>query len=169
MPRISLTLEEASKWFDTVAPQAFAAGAKRGLLSAAARIVSDIQTRIIPQLAPKPVDRGAYRAGWQFGEDDDGAYYENVLPHAPLLEWGVRAANVRVSAAMIDALTEWVERKGLGSGASARRLAWAIAHSQKMRGVFGNGFHVMDLANEMAGGYIREEVAIEIERELGGG
>lgn len=128
------------------------------LYSAAIRGVGVIQTQIIPSIVPKPVDRGLYRAGWRavpilgVGGDVAGAEIFNVEPHAPWIEGGVRASNVKVGRAMIDALTEWVKRKGLaGRGkrykgdAAARGIAFAIALKMKKQGIFrgGQGMHVL--------------------------
>ena len=165
----TIKLADAEKYFGQKLGPAMIKGAKRGLVSAAARATQEVVTKIIPQLIPSPVDRGTYKAGWDYGEDSDGAWFGNMSPHAPLLEWGVRAKNVRVSRAMIDALTEWVKRKGLGSGVIARRIAFAIATSQKMRGVFnkGKGFRVLDKIGKRLPHIIEVEVRREIEREIG--
>lgn len=163
-----IKLEDAHKWFDRFAAE-HAKAAKRGLLSAAARAVAEIKTQIIPGLIPEPVNRGTYKAGWDFGEDDDGAWYGNDLPHAPLIEYGVRAGNVKIGRKMIDGLTEWVEMKGMGKGPVARKVAWMIASSQKMRGVFNNGkgYRVMEKMNKRLPKIIKAEVERELKRAAG--
>lgn len=90
-------------------------GARRGMLSAGARIVNDIVTRVIPAEPRMPVDRGIYRAGWQFEATEGGVAVYNATPQAPIIEWGVRAERVKPGKAMIDALTQWVQRKGIGT------------------------------------------------------
>lgn len=170
MPVIHLKLEDAGDFFGRRVSKAIRDGASRGLLSAAIRAVSDIKVHIIPQLVPEPTDRGHYKAGWDFGEDDEGgAWYGNNLPHAAFIEYGVRAGNVKVSRAMIDSLAEWVQRKGLGQGLIARKIAWAIATQMKMRGIFngGKGFGVMAEMNKRLPKIIEDEVARETERALG--
>ncbi len=165
MPARVIKLEDAHKWVDRF-EAAHVKAARRGLLSAAAKAVAEIKAQIIPALIPEPTNRGTYKAGWDFGEDDDGAWYGNNLPHAALIEYGVRAGNVRVGRKMIDALTEWVQMKGLGSGPAARRIAWMISTSQKMRGVFNNGkgFRVMEKMNKRLPRIIEAEVKRELKR-----
>lgn len=89
--------------------------ATRGVLSAAMRTVSFIQTSVIPSAQPHmPIDRGIYRAGWQFESKEYGADVYNAVPYAPIIEDGARAENIKIGRAMIDALTDWVKRKGIG-------------------------------------------------------
>lgn len=137
-----------------------------GLQSAAARGVQDIITRIIPSRTPEPVDRGVYRAGWRFYPSPDGAVIENFEPHAVLIEDGVRAANVKIGKAMINALAEWVSRKGIASGEDAVSVAWAIAKAMKKRGIFGKqGMGILrELVDRYLPGYVEEEVARELEK-----
>lgn len=96
----------------------------------ALRMLQDIQLRIIPGSTPyAPVDRGIYRAAWKYrgalaygGKGGVGAgelTIYNTAPHAPFIEYGVRASNVKPGKAMIDALTEWVIRKGIVKAAPA--------------------------------------------------
>jgi hypothetical protein len=81
---------------------------------------------------------------------------------------------------MIDALTEWVARKGIADANNARRVAWAIAVSMAQnvtiggnvregggRGIFkGKGHRIMERANENLEPIVQEEVAREVEAEL---
>ena len=91
-----------------------------GLFAAAVRGVSVIQNQIIPSRNPQPVDRGIYRAGWRArplkrgGQVVGGEIY-NTDPNAGNIELGVRAGNVKIGRAMIDALTEWAMRKGMAN------------------------------------------------------
>lgn len=131
----------------------------RALLSTATRMVSHINVEIIPNIKPRPpVDRGTYRAGFRVRSiSDKRVLLFNSVPHAPFIDWGVRATSVKISRAMIDALAGWVKRKGVGAKSSsvktkklnkpnakdARSIAWAIAKSMKKKGIFtgsGGGF-----------------------------
>lgn len=132
------------------------------LFSSAIRGVQVIQTQIIPAVQPRPVDRGVYRAGWRYavlleGDTVVGGEIFNNEPVAAFIEKGVRAENVKVGRAMIDALAEWVLRKGIVKkkvtkkrtaekvASEARSAAWAIALSMKKHGIFahGQGHHVL--------------------------
>jgi hypothetical protein len=156
--------------------------ASKGLLMAAQRTVAHIVGEIIPGLEHPPVDRGLYRAGWRAKKDGTGAVVENVAPHAAFIEYGVRGSNVKIGRAMIDALTAWVKRKGIGgrtvtskvgamrrvkaSDGDARQIAWAIAKTMQRQGIFnkGQGLRVLEKAQERIPGFIREEV----KRAMGG-
>jgi len=144
--------------------------AERGLLSAAIRGVQIIQSQIIPSKVPQPVDRGLYRAGWKWGPVPGGGELWNSEPHAPLIEFGVRAGNIKVGRKMIDALTEWAMRKGIASDRKeARRVAWAIARRMKKRGIFnrGRGLGILkELMTKRMPAIIREEIKLEVAREL---
>jgi|TARA_Y100000034_G_C6876919_1_gene401210 hypothetical protein len=169
MPAVKIDLKDAGNFMEKVVSKAIREGAKKGLYSAALRMVSIIQTRIIPQTTPKPIDRGIYRAGWVAGQDNDGsAYYENTVPHAAMIEHGVRASNVRIGTAMIDSLTEWVQRKGIASGPTARKVAWAIAlNVARGKGIFGpDGLQIMGKANKQLAKVVEQEVAREVDRAL---
>ena len=145
----------------------FRAAAVRGLHASAARGVQIIQTELIPNRVPQPVDRGLFRAGWRFFPDADGAWLTNVEPHASSVENGVRAENVKPGRKMIAALAEWAARKGLAEkGEEAVQAAWAIAKAMKRRGIFGKGMHLLDeLMQDRMPDIVREEVAAEINRE----
>jgi hypothetical protein len=171
-------------------------GAKAGMLSAALRCVSIITTEIIPSIAMPPVFDGFYRAGWRAEPTDQGADIVNTVPYASVIEYGARAENIKVGRKMLDALTEWVKRKGLagntrGSGISerikaaktseekqaleveARQIAWAIAQSMRKRGIFNregrSGLQVGQKALAKAQRFVAHEMAREIRRALGGG
>lgn len=156
------------------------AAAIRGLRSAALRTVQEIQTRIIPETHPEPVDRGAYRAGWHVREEKEGALIENTAPHASFIEYGVRGAAVKIGRAMIDALQAWVMRKGLvgklgrrgtrkrvAQESDARATAWAIAVAMQKRGIFNKdrrgGLRVMERAAKLIPRFMAEEIQREIE------
>lgn len=161
-----ITLQEAAQRTDKL-KEKWRKAAVLGLQSAAARGVQDIITRIIPSRTPQPVDRGVYRSGWRFYPAPDGAVIECFEPHAILIEDGVRAGNVKIGKKMIDALAEWVQRKGIVSGDDARGVAWAIAKSMQRRGIFnkGKGMGILaELVDKYQPGYVEEEVAREVER-----
>lgn len=109
-----------------------------GLLLAAQRGQQKIVAEIIPSRSPPPVDRGTYRGGWSVDPlPDEGAIIYNDELHALVIEHGARADNVKIGRSMIQALTEWVMRKGIaGAGKEAVRAAWAIARSMQKRGIF---------------------------------
>lgn len=167
--------------------------ARKGLLSAALRTANLIQTRIIPNTKPEPVDRGRYKAGWLVKKTSYGASLTNSVPYASMIELGVRAANVKPGRAMLKALAEWAQRKGLGktivqpkagkslgkanakaapvkwkkaTDSAAMRIAWAIAMSMKRKGIFngGTGLLIFAQAEVEIPNIIREEVAREIKR-----
>lgn len=146
------------------------AAAVRGLQRAALRGLAEIKARIIPSRTPQPVDRGVYRAGWNVELLSDGAAIYNPLPYAAMIEYGVKPGNVRIGAAMIQALSEWVVRKGLASSADAIRVAWRVARALQRKGIHGGGAG-LGILKELEEGvlprYAEEEVAREIGRVLG--
>lgn len=153
------------------------AAAKRGLLSTAMRVVSKITTEVIPAEIRPPVDRGIYRAAWRFISIPDGAMVVNTLPYASIIEYGARAENIKIGRAMIDALTEWVQRKGLVSrnaggvtseNANARAMAWAIAQKMKKNGIFnrGHGLRILEKALRGIDKLVEEEITREVKREF---
>lgn len=163
---VEITLKEAAQRTDELKAK-WRAAAILGLQSAAARGVQDIIVRIIPSRTPQPVDRGVYRSGWRFYPAPNGAVIECFEPHAVLIEDGVRASNVKIGRAMIQALAEWVKRKGIASGDEAESVAWAIAKSMKRRGIFnrGKGMGILaELVEKYLPGYVQEEVAREVAR-----
>lgn len=168
MPVTKIDLKDAGDFFDKRVSKAIRDGARKGMLSAALRMVNIIQTQIIPSIVPEPSARGHYKAGWRAGqESDDIAYYENTVPHAAFIEYGVRPSNVKVSLKMVNALAEWVTIKGIASGPAATRIAWAIANGMQTKGIFGNGLRVMERANKQLVSVLEEEVQREVERALG--
>ena len=168
-----IDLVRAPEWVRSLEGKMHKAALK-GLLSAAQRTVSVIVTEIIPREERAPVDRGVYRAGWRARKLDDGALVYNNTPHAGIVEYGARAENIKVGKRMIDALTEWIIRKGLVGRASgkagkasqateARQIAWAIATSMKKKGIFGGkGLGIMRKARLRIPALIEEEVRREI-------
>jgi hypothetical protein len=171
MPAINIELKDAANFIDSKLGPAIREGAMRGLLSAAIRMVQEIQLRTIPATVPQPSARGFYKAGWRAEATPDGAEFFNTRPYAAMIEHGVRASNVKVGYAMINSLTEWVKMKGFAKDTiEARRIAWAIAKDMQKRGIFagGKGLRVMERASVHLEQYVREEVEREVERALGG-
>lgn len=179
----SFTTDELDK-FDEWLHKGFAKGARRGLLSAAMRMVSIIQTDVIPGESPPPIDIRVYASGWRAEPTEKGADVVNTVPYASIIEKGARAENIKIGRAMIDALTAWVLRKGFAGkparsqsgktqqAVDARNIAWAIAISMKKRGIFNRGgsqgLRIGEKARTIAVKFIPEEVAREIQRELSG-
>jgi len=153
---------------------------ERGVLSAAQRLVQVIKAEIVPNQERPPVDQGAYLAGFDAEPTREGADVFNTAPHAPIIEYGARAENIKVGRKMIQALSEWVVRKGLlgrGRGSvqeraqndEAQRMAWAIAQSMKKRGIFNpngqEGLRIMEQAARRLPRLLEEEINAEL-REL---
>lgn len=185
MAAVAFDLSQAAGFFKAGGElhDAIRKGAMNGLYSAALKMVNTIKTQTIPAQVPQPTDRGIYKAGWKAERTPDGAMYYNPSPVAPIIEFGARAANVKVGRTMIDMLTEWVKRKGYADGAGARSMAWAIAHSMaaqytsngtqrtgRARGVFkGTGLRIMEKANKHLAATLKEEVEREVAAALTGG
>jgi len=181
-----VSLDHAAGMVDEIKAKLRAAAIK-GLRVAAVRGIRVVTTQIVPSRSPPPVDRGVYRAGWKLESLPNGAAIYNDTPHAKFIEYGVRASNVRIGRAMIDALTEWVRRKGIGGGVSktgkpkkpsenqARQIAWAIARRAKSKsglaffaGPRGDGFQILrELSDQHLPAIIREAVDREIARAVG--
>lgn len=177
-----ISIDEAPAWVRRLEGRLRTA-AEKGLLSAAHRLVGVIQ-ETIDREPRKPVDRGIYRAGWAVRRVAHGVLVYNATPAASLIEYGVRAENVKIGRKMIDALAEWVLRKGLVGGrgqkrdaggrflnageraVEARRIAWAIAQSMKKNGIFnrGKGLRILEKARARGFDLIAQEVVGEIRK-----
>lgn len=165
----SIKLKDAPGYFASMGAVMHKA-ARKGLLLAAERGVQKIVTEIIPSRSPAPVDRGVYRAGWKTEViDQNTVAILNTEPHAAFIEHGVRGENVKIGAAMIRALSEWVLRKGIAVDEDeAVGIAWAIAKTMQMKGVFnhyeeGNGLRILQELDEM---YIEDILKEEVSREM---
>lgn len=108
MPATVIPLSEAGAWVARLG-RSMPEAAHRGLVSAAHRLAGHMKVQDLP------LDRGTMRAGWQAEKTDDGAAVFNKTIEATLVEGGVRPENVKVGKKMIDALTEWARRKGVGT------------------------------------------------------
>ena len=167
-----ISIHEAPAWVAKLGKQKHAA-ALRGVRSAGERLVAHIVTEIIPREPRIPVDRGIYRAGWRTRPLPNGVLVYNGTPHATFIEDGVRGDHVKVGRAMVDALAEWVKRKGLTGAAKkeetraqARSIAMAIAQSMKKKGIFGGGkgLKILARAEKKVDGFLDEEVKRELEK-----
>lgn len=154
--------------------------ALKGIMSAASKLQQQIITDIIPKTKPVPVDRGIYRAGWRIEPRDNGAALFNHVAWAPFIEFGVKPDQVKPGRAMIQALAEWVKRKGIGgktkktkkggpvlvqkvSMTEALQIAWAIAMSMKKKGIHGkNGRGILKRVLKNAPKIIEEHVTREV-------
>jgi hypothetical protein len=108
---LSSDLDKFEQWLNTELMRA----TRRGMHSGALRTVQIITTKLIPRALPHPpVDRGIYRAAWRVEASGESGPIEivNNAPHAVFIEYGVRAANVKIGRKMIAALTEWAKRHG---------------------------------------------------------
>ena len=162
---------------------------RAGLKSAALRLSSIIVNDLIPNAKPRPPDdQGAYKAGWGPGcitelEDGDVILMTNTAPHAPIVEFGAKAENVKIGRAFINALAEWVVRKGLvgkGRGSiqgraledEAQSMAWAIGKTMQKKGIFNHdgdeGLRIAEKARALAPKIVAEELAAEIQDALRG-
>ncbi|GAC1446922.1 MAG: hypothetical protein PVSMB8_04840 [Vulcanimicrobiaceae bacterium] len=144
---------------------------RRAIISAGFRTLGAIQNEIIPALQPHaPIDRRAYVAAWHLEIREDLVELVNSIPHAVLIDKGVRAEHVKVGRIMIDALAAWVLRKGLaGKGASAsvtaRQIAWAISMTMKKVGIFGRtGMRVGEKALKKFQEYLPDELHRAVRR-----
>lgn len=165
----TINIKDAPGYFDKLADTMVKA-ARKGLLLAAERGVQKIVTEIIPSRSPTPVDRGVYRAGWKSEViDSNTVAILNPEPHAAFIELGVRAENVKIGAAMIQALAEWATRKGIAADDDeAVGVAWAIAKSMQKKGVFnhykeGNGLRVLQELEDM---HLEDILRAEVSREM---
>jgi hypothetical protein len=140
-----INLQDAGVFFAGLTKRRHAL-AVAGCKLAATRCLAAIQTIIIPSRNPPPVDRGIYRAGWKVEPLPNGAAYYNDSPIAAIVEFGARAANIKIGRKLLAALAEWVVRKGIGSKEESLSIAWAIAQKAKA----GRGFH-----NQKPGGGLR--------------
>ena len=170
------TLNDADKWLTVVSEDMRKAG-MLGLYSAALRTVAYIQTDVIPNTKPHaPVDTHAYAAAWKARRTPHGANVENTSPYATIIEDGARPG-FHVGRKMVDAIAEWVLRKGLqpnGQGRDAggrfvkvtaegaRQIAWAIATKIARDGLPAK--RVLARAEELIPRFIREEVRRELSR-----
>lgn len=160
-----IPLYKAPDWVQWVGKEMRAA-AERGLLAAAVRTVSHIQNEVLPKENPQPVDRGIFKAAWRASRIPKGAMVSNTSPQAPFIEYGVRSENVKIGRAMIDALAEWVVRKGIGAREESRSIAWAIAKSMQQHGIFngGTGLRILEKAGTKIPEFIKEEIQREMSR-----
>lgn len=184
MPSFDLSEGDAlARWLEESSGEAV----HRGLLSAGFRLLGVITSEIIPQEKPPPIFDGAYRAAWRVQTVEGGAEVLNDMPYAGPIEDGVRAENVKIGRPMIEALAEWVRRKGLTghapgkrsspeTRAEARQIAWAIARAmqgtpgKEGKGIFNRdgkqGLGIARKAAERAPEIVADEVQREFSRRF---
>lgn len=87
------------------------------MYSWAIKTVAKIQTEVIPHYPRPPVDKGAagFLGAWKYRMVGNTAYVFNNSPHASIIEYGARAGKIKPSKMMIQALKEWVIRKGIAT------------------------------------------------------
>jgi hypothetical protein len=161
-------LEDASRFFGELGERMLAA-ARIGLVKAGERGLQKLVAEIIPSRSPQPVDRGTYRAGWKTERvSRDVVAIFNPEPHAPFIEGGVRAENVKIGAAMIRALAEWALRKGIADDEqSAIGVAWAIAKTMQKDGIFNPmGRKGLGILRELNENFIDDILREEVSREM---
>lgn len=160
---------------------------QRGFLSAGIRLLGVIQNEIIPAEKPPPIFDRVYAQSWRVEPTDRGVDLVNDLPYASVIERGARAENIKIGRKMIEALAEWVRRKGLTGHppgerhspeavADARQIAWAIARAMQGtntkpgKGIFNRdgtqGLHIADKAARRAPEIVEQEVVRELKRAM---
>jgi|ERR1700722_287115 len=181
---VSFTIPGEIPSFNAWLDKGIKEGMRKGALSAAQRIVEIITTEIIPDQNPPPVFMRAYAAGWHAEPTAEGADIVNSVPYASIIEYGARGENIKIGRAMIDAIAQWVLRKGLvgkpgksGSDArqrqdtQARAIAWAIAVHMKKVGIFNRdgkkGLRIGEKALDKGRAVVGEEIARELMNALG--
>lgn len=129
---------------------------RRGTMSAAFKGLQIITTKLIPKAMPHPpVDKGLYRAGWHVNTSSNTGPVEivNNVPHAIFIEYGVRAANVKIGKKMIQALAEWAKRHPRKSapskgGATSPKVSTPKASKPKENSAVGDA--IKKLAKNLA-------------------
>ena len=111
--------------------------------------------RVIDATKPPPVDRGTERHGYKVKRLGDGAMIYNPVKYSPIVNFGRRPGKMPP----IDAITDWVIRKGFVPRArrgkkstwtvwdqrqGAHQIAWLIARKIAARGI--EGKHILQQA-----------------------
>lgn len=165
-----ITINQAPAWAKRLEGKMHDAALK-GVRSAGQRLVAHVQ-EVVDAEPRKPVDKAIYRGAWRAKQVPNGSLVYNDAPHASIVEDGVRAENVKVGRKMIDALADWVDRHGMvrdvgkaGRAAAARSVAFAIANSMKVRGIFGGtGLKIFHKANAATPRFLEEEIQRELRK-----
>lgn len=155
-----------AKWLQTRSESAV----KNALYGTAMAIVSKILNEIIPAEPRQPVDIGTYRAGWKFKKIPNGAMVYNSVPHAIIIERGVRASNVKPGRAMHQAITQWLIFKKICDLDEAPSMAWAVMMNMKKKGIFneGKGLRILEKAMKSFGDLLDREFKIQFRRAFAG-
>lgn len=161
-------LSKAAAQFEGLG-QEMKAAAYQGLVAAGARGLQVLLLEILPKRVPQPVDRGLYRAGWKLKIGPDYVEIYNDEPVASIIEEGARAANIKVGAAMLQALALWALRKGFASNPKeALSMAWAVARTMQKRGIFNrNGQQGLGILRELVTWRLDAIIETEVLRALG--
>ena len=106
--------------------------------------------RVIDATKPPPVDRGTERHGYKVKRLGDGAMIYNPVKYSPIVNFGRRPGKMPP----IDAIADWVIRKGLVAKARGKakwdqrreavQIAWLIARKIAAKGI--EGKHILDRA-----------------------
>lgn len=91
-----------------------------------ARVEVEIAATTVRGQSRQPVDVGVYAAGWRAQRTPTGAVVGNAVPHAVWIEIGRRPGPVSV-----EAIAQWVRRKGLHLSLMPQALRKAKASSPK--------------------------------------
>lgn len=171
---VVIDLAMAGQYFGRMRRE-IAMAASNGLLLAGHRAVQKIVAEIIPSRSPQPVDRGTYKAGWKAERVTSlVVLISNPEPHAAFIEYGVRAENVKIGTAMIQALAEWALRKGIASDEKESiGVAWAIAKAATRQGLFtrqtGKGLGILkELKEQFLEKIVQEEVSRAVQKAIDG-
>lgn len=127
--------EKFGKWLEGQKKNAV----RKAAVSAAYQTLGVIVNELIPGERPPPVFDGAYRAAWHVEVGKNEVSVVNTLPYASVVEGGARKENIKPGRAMIEALTDWVRRKGLTGKTTrsaknlqaAESIAWAIVRAMQ--------------------------------------
>jgi hypothetical protein len=143
----------------------FGAAGRRGALKGAMRAVGTLQraTSKAPPANPSgkgkggAVNTGAYKRGWKWAKEPDGASVYNAMAYASIIENGRRKNSRRPP---LDVIARWAQRKLGLSVREARRAAFPIARAIAKRGL---------IARQVMGSSvlkIEEDFLIEVIKEL---
>jgi hypothetical protein len=100
---------------------------ERALVDAGMMLEGRLVQKEIAAADPKPVDQGQFKASWQATEIPGGIVVGSTAKHAVVMERG-RKPGGRVN---LQAIREWVERKGFWKGEWSKRLE-AAQHVRKL-------------------------------------
>jgi hypothetical protein len=165
-----------SKQLKTWIDEGVSRAAKRAAFATGLRVVNHIVTVLIPAANPPPEFDRHYASGWRAEPTPGGCDVVNNIPYAAVIERGARAENIKIGRKMIDALSEWVRRKGMAADptpsdpSGTRGVAFAIAMNMKKMGIFNRdgqkGLRILEKASKAAPGFFLAELKTELKREM---